>query len=94
METITLTKATYHTDDSWWHLLRDDDGAQYILVHCEASFVSYLRLVKLDEDELRDLHGLGWLSLQHLANRINYFVDEYKDRSITGDVFSAAMQAI
>jgi hypothetical protein len=83
----------YHTDDSMWRLLRDADDL-YILVHCEASFASYDRLVKLDAAELRDFQGLGWLSLQHLANRINYFADEYKGRSLTGPTLTAAQHAV
>lgn len=84
----------YHTDDGRWHLLRDGDGELYLLVECEASFVSYPCLVRLNDDEQRDLIGLGWLSLQHLANRINYFVDEYKARAVTGQQLAAALDAV
>ncbi len=94
MKVIHLAKAAYHTDDSWWNLLHDEDGAQYILVNCEASFVSYECLIKLNDEESRDFHGLGWLSLQHLANRINYFSEEYKNRRVTGSTLSAAIEAI
>jgi len=86
-------KAPYHTDDRFWHLLDDDQGARYMLVACEASFVSYQCLVKLNEAELRDMHGPGWLSAQHLANRINYFVDDYKTRRIVGPLLAAAIAA-
>ena len=93
MNLIQPAKAAYHTDDSWWHLLRDDDGALYILVNCEASFVSYECLIKLNTEELRDYHGLGWLSVQHLANRINYFNEEYKARRVSGPAHTAAIKA-
>ena len=84
----------YHTDDGWWHLLRADDGELYLLVECEASVVTYPCLVRLDANERRDLIGLGWLSLQYLANRINYFVDEYKARAITGPQLAEALGAV
>jgi hypothetical protein len=93
MNPIRPTPAAYHTDDSYWHLLTVEDGSVYVLVNCEASFVSYDTLVKLNYEELRDYHGLGWLSIQHLANRINYFVDDYKGRRITGPLLEAAIQA-
>ena len=93
MKIVESAKAAYHTDDTWWHLLRDEGGALYILVACESSFVSYECLVKLDGDELRDFHGLGWLSMQHLANRINYFADEYKSRRIVGSALASAIAA-
>ncbi|WP_095093805.1 hypothetical protein [Pseudomonas sp. Irchel 3A5] len=93
MDLIQLTPATYHTTDDYWQLLRARDGSIYILVNCEASFVSYECLIKLNDEELRDYIGLGWLSIQHLANRINYFVSEYKSRRITGPLFEAAIQA-
>jgi hypothetical protein len=93
MKLIQPIKATYHTDDSWWNLLCDEDGSLYILANCEASFVSYECLIKLNAEELRDHHALGWLSIQHLANRINYFTDEYKTRRITGPTLSAAIAA-
>ena len=93
MKLVQPAKATYHTDDTWWHLLRGEDGALYILVSCEASFVSYECLIRLSDEELRDYHALGWLSIQHLANRINYFIDEYKDRRIMGPALSAAIEA-
>lgn len=72
---------------------RDEVGELYILVACESSFVSCECLVKLNADELRDYHGLGWLSLQHLANRINYFSDEYKSRRIVGSALASAIAA-
>jgi hypothetical protein len=93
MNLVRPVRATYHTDDGWWHLLRGEDDALYVLVNCEASFVSYQCLVMLNDDELRDYHGLGWLSIQHLANRINYFSDQYKSRMITGATLSAATDA-
>ena len=93
MKIIKPAKARYHTDDSWWHLVSGEDEALYLLVNCEASFVSYECLIKLNESELRDYHGLGWLSLQHLANRINYFNDEYKSRRLTGTTLVAAIEA-
>ena len=93
MKVVEPAKAGYHTDDSWWHLLKDEVGELYILVACESSFVSHECLVKLNGDELRDYHGLGWLSMQHLANRINYFSDEYKSRRIVGAVLASAMGA-
>ena len=93
MDLIHLTPATYHTSDGYWQLLRAGDGSIYVLVNCEASFLSYESLIKLNDEELRDYHGLGWLSIQHLANRINYFVSEYSDRRITGPLFDAAIQA-
>lgn len=43
--------------------------------------------------KLRDYHGLGWLSIQHLANRINYFVSDYHGRRITGVLLEEANQA-
>lgn len=93
MNPIRPTPAAYHTDDSYWHLLAAEDGSVYVLVNCEASFVSYDTLVKLNYEELRDYHGLGWLSIQHLANRINHFVDDYNGRRITGPLLEAAIQA-
>jgi hypothetical protein len=94
MEIASLPpRLSYHIDSDWWHLLRDNDEL-YILVHYEATFVSYDRLVKLDAAELRDFQGLGWLSLQHLANRVNYFVDEYKGRCITGPTLTAAQRLV
>jgi len=90
----TPPQMPYHTGDGWWHLLRGTSNELYLLVRCEASFVSYDCLVRLNDAELRDLKGLGWLSLQHLANRINYFVDEYKARSLIGHELAAAQSAI
>lgn len=90
----TPPQLKYHIDDSWWHLLQGDTGELYMLVQCEASFVSYERLIKLSAEELQDLQGLGWLSLQHLANRINYFGEEYKKRSITGPKLTEASRAV
>jgi len=92
MKPVQPGKAPYHTDDRWWLLLRGDDGALYLRVDCEASFVSYTSLVKLNDAELRDYHGLGWLAIQHLANRINYFVDEYKDRRLVGPLLDEALK--
>lgn len=40
--------------------------------------------------KLRDYHGLGWLSIQHLANRINDFVSDYHGRRITGPLLEEA----
>ena len=93
MKVIKPAKAAYHIDDSWWHLLRDESGGLFILVACESSFVSYECLVKLNDEEFRDYHGLGWLSLQHLANRINYFSEEYKSRRIVGPALASAIEA-
>lgn len=93
MKVVEPSKADYHTDDSRWHLLRDEDGSLHILVACESSFVSYECLIKLNDEELRDYHGLGWLSMQHLANRISYFVDEYKSRRIVGAALALAIEA-
>ena len=93
MDLIHLTPATHHITDGYWQLLRAGDGSIYVLVNCEASYLSYESLIKLNDEELRDYHGLGWLSIQHLANRIKYFVSEYSDRRITGPLFDAAIQA-
>ncbi|MFM9380981.1 hypothetical protein [Pseudomonas sp. UV AK001] len=93
MKLLRLAPATYHLNDSYWDLLGAEDGSLYLLVNCEASFVSYDALIKLNDDELRDHHGLGWLSIQYLANRINYFVSDYKARLITGPLLDAAIQA-
>lgn len=93
MKIVQPAKAAYHTEDGWWHLLRDEGGELYILVACESSVVSYECLVKLNGDELRDYHGLGWLSMQHLANRINYFSDDYKNRRIVGSALASAIKA-
>lgn len=93
MNVIRIKPATYHLTEGYWHLLSEKDGSIYVLVHCEASFVSYERLIKLNDEELRDYHGLGWLSIQHLASRINYFVDDYSSRSITGSLLEAAIEA-
>lgn len=65
MDLVRLVPAAYHTTDSYWHLLNAEDGSIYILVECEASFVSYECLIKLNDEELRDYCGLGWLSIQH-----------------------------
>ena len=92
MNILTPAKAPYHTDDSWWHLLSGADGSLYLLVNCEASFISYDCLIKLNDRELLDYHGLGWLSLQHLANQVNYFSDEFKHRRITGSELEAALK--
>jgi hypothetical protein len=91
MKVVEPAKAAYHTDDSWWHLLQDGRGELYVLVACESSFVSYECLVKLNAEEVRDYHGLGWLAMQHLANRINYFSDEYKSRRIVGSALATAV---
>jgi hypothetical protein len=93
MKVVEPAKAAYHTDDSWWHFLRDERGELFILVACELSAVSYECLIKLNDEEFRDYHGLGWLSLQHLANRINYFSEEYKSRRIVGAALTAATEA-
>jgi len=45
------------------------------------------------EEEGRDYHGLSWLSIQHLANRISYFVNDYKHRRITGPPLAVAIEA-
>jgi hypothetical protein len=92
MERIRLTPAQYHTDDSYWRLFKAEDGSVYILVECEASFVGYQSMIKLNAEEMRDYHGLGWLSIQYLANRINYFVSDYSDRRITGSLLEEANQ--
>jgi hypothetical protein len=47
-------------------------------------------MIKLNAEELRDYHGLGRLSIQHLANRINYFVSDYAGRRITGPLLERA----
>lgn len=83
----------YHTDDSWWRLLRGSAGELFILVNCEASFVSFELLIELNAEELEDYRGLGWLSLQHLANRVNYFANTYKGRHVSGPDFQAAQKA-
>lgn len=93
MKPIQVTPAAFHTFDKCWQLFSAEDGALYLLVDCEASFVGYLRMIKLDEYEQRDYHGLGWLSLQHLAYRVNYFVSEYKERAVTGALLEAAIAA-
>ncbi|PXX49210.1 hypothetical protein SAMN05660489_06405 [Pseudomonas sp. LAMO17WK12:I10] len=93
MDLVQLAPAQYHIADDYWHLLKAEDGAVYILVECEASFVSYECLIKLNDEELRDYKGLGWLSIQHLANRINYFVGDYSSRKITGPLLEEPIQA-
>lgn len=90
---ITITPQPHHLSQGRWNLLRDDDGALYLLVQCEASFVSFERLVMLDEIELEDYRGLGGLSLQHLASRLSHFTTQYADRSITGERLRAALVA-
>jgi hypothetical protein len=92
MELVRLTPAEYHTNDSYWRLFKVADGSVYILVECEASFVGYQFMIKLNAEEMRDYHGLGWLSIQHLANRINYFVSDYSGRRITGSLLEEANQ--
>lgn len=93
MKVVEPAKTAYHTDDSWWHMLKDERGDLYILVACEASVVSYECLIKLNEEEIRDHHGLGWLSMQHLASRINYFAQDYKSRMIVGPALVDAIKA-
>ncbi|MGZ9668571.1 hypothetical protein ACXX9E_21290 [Pseudomonas sp. GNP014] len=93
MERVRLTPAQYHTADGYWSLFKAEDGSLYLLVECEASFVGYQAMIKLNDEELRDYHGLGWLSIQHLANRINYFVSDYHGRRITGALLEEANQA-
>lgn len=92
MERLRLTPAEYHTTDNYWSLFKAEDGSVYLLVECEASFVGYQAMIKLNAEELRDYHGLGWLSIQHLANRINYFVSDYAGRRITGPLLERANQ--
>lgn len=92
MDLIHLTPATHHITDGYWQLLRAGDGSIYVLVICEASFVSYECLIKLNDEELRDYHGWAGYPFS-TANRINYFVSEYSDRRITGPLFDAAIQA-
>ncbi|VVQ25615.1 hypothetical protein PS925_05868 [Pseudomonas fluorescens] len=92
MELVRLTPAEYHICDNYWSLFKAEDGSVYILVECEASFVGYQAMIKLNAEELRDYHGLGWLSIQHLANRINYFVSDYNGRRITGPLLEQANQ--
>ena len=62
MDLVQIAPAAYDITDDYWHLLKAEDGTVYILVECEASFVSYKCLIKLNAEELRDYHGLGWLS--------------------------------
>jgi len=93
MDLVRLKPAAYHITDSYWHLLNAEYGSTYILVECEASFVSYECLIKLNDEELRDYRGLGWLSIQHLANRIKYFVGDYNGRRITGPLLEEAIEA-
>ncbi|XZG71944.1 hypothetical protein ACTSKR_11910 [Chitinibacteraceae bacterium HSL-7] len=90
---IHPAKTAYHTDDRDWQLLCDPSGALYLLVHCATAQVSYECLIQLNRDELRDYHGLGWLSVQHLASRIQYFKDDYQSRCITGTLLCAAIEA-
>ncbi len=92
MTPITIIPQPHHLSQGRWNLLRDNDGALYLLVQCEASFVSFERLVMLDEIELEDYRGLGWLSLQHLASRISYFATQYADRSVTGERLQRALE--
>ena len=92
MELVRLTPAEYHTNDCYWRLFKLADGSVYILVECEASFVGYQSMIKLNAEEMRDYHGLGWLSIQPLANRINSFVRHYSGRTITGSLLEEANQ--
>lgn len=92
MTPVPVTPQPSDLSEGRWSLLKDDEGALYLLVQCEVSFVSFERLVKLTEDELEEYRGLGWLSLQHLAARIKYFAAQYADRSITGRRLQLALQ--
>lgn len=56
---ITITPQPHHLSQGRWNLLLDADGALYLLVQREATFVSFERLVMLDEIELEDYSGAG-----------------------------------
>jgi hypothetical protein len=94
MKLVPVSPQPYHLRHEIWSLLKDQAGGFYLFVNCEASFVSFDCLLKLNDEEMRDYHGLGWLSLQHLAHRVNHFSRDYSSRMVQGQDLDDARKCV
>lgn len=91
MKRIDVEPMRYHLTHGRWSLFRDEKGAHYLLVSCEQPRVDFYMLIRMNESEYADYHGLGWLALQYLAHRVSYFSREYLKRAIQGEMFEKAI---
>jgi hypothetical protein len=72
-----------------WHLLREGD-TYFIYVNCEQSAASFPLMVQLTPDEYAEYHALGWIFLQYLAEKINYWSTRYVSRRVSSALQAAA----
>jgi len=75
-----------------WHLLREGD-TYFIYVYCEQSAAGFTVMVQLTPDEYAEYHALGWIFLQYLAEKINYWPTRYASRRV-GSALEAAAEAL
>ena len=72
-------KVTAHQPHVWF-LLKDGD-AYYLDVNCNVSACSFDIVIKLNQEEFREYHGLGLVYIEYLAARVNYWSQEYWPRN-------------
>ena len=94
MTRVDIKPQSYHLRSDTWELVRASDGSLLLLVYCTQSAAGFCVLLKLNEEELREFHGLGWLMLQHLAHRVAYFTDEYWPRAIKGKLLDEVIALV
>jgi len=77
-----------------WFLLKDA-GCHYLDVNCPRPMVDTSILLRLDEEEEAELHGLGRIAVDYLATKIAYWPERFSSRTITrGDVLTEVGAAI
>ena len=77
----------------FWHLLVDGDN-HYLYVICDQSAVSFPIMVQLTQEEYVEYHGLGWIFLQYMAEKINHWASTYSDRRVSSELRAAAEAVI
>lgn len=76
-----------------WYLLVED-GQQYLDINCAQSAVSFSILLRLDDAEQAELHGLGRVFLDYFAAKVCYWPSRYQSRTITGALEARVSEAV
>ena len=93
MHVVPRKPAPWVLSPGIWHYLEDGESS-FLYVNCEQSAAGYSLMIRLNDEEKTEYHGLGWTFLQYLAEKMNYWPSRYSERRVAASVQLAAEQAI